>query len=61
MSKVFNTRLSEETIEKIKAYAWHKRVNIQDVSQAAMDEFFANRSDESEKALEAYRNKENGI
>lgn len=59
--KVFNTRLEEETIEKIRAYAWHRRTTIQAVTQAALNDFFEAREKESETALKAYKNKDNPL
>ena len=59
--KVFNTRLPDELIEKIQAMAWHKRTTIQAVTQTALDEFFKKREKQTEDAVRAFRNKDNGL
>ena len=59
--QVFNTRLTEKQIEKIRAYAYFKRSTIQAVTGAAVDQFFDQRKEETEKALEEYRNRDESL
>ena len=54
----FSTRITPEQVQKIKAYAFYRRVPIQSVCIAAFDEFFSKRESEIEKALEAFENKD---
>ncbi|MCC5906597.1 MAG: hypothetical protein JJU13_10335 [Balneolaceae bacterium] len=61
LMKTFNTRLPDEVIEQIQATAWHKRTTIQNVVQTALEEFFKDREQETETAVEAFRNKDNGL
>lgn len=59
--QVFNTRLTHDQIEKIRAYAYLKRTTIQAVTGAAVDQFFDQRKDEIEKALQEYRNRDESL
>jgi hypothetical protein len=59
--QVFNTRLTNEQIEKIRAYAYFKRTTIQAVTGAAVDQFFDERKDETEKALQEYRKRDESL
>lgn len=48
-TKVFNTRLKEETITNLKVYAWYRQASIQQLTQKIMDDYF----EQIEKDLQA--------
>jgi NRPS condensation-like uncharacterized protein len=56
--KVFNTRLPASQVEQIRAYSYYSRAPIKDVVEAAIKEFFESRAEDTERALNAYRNKD---
>ena len=53
----FNTRLRPDQIEKIRAFSLYRGHAIQDVAIKAVDDFFDNRKEETDKAVEWYRSR----
>lgn len=57
----FTTRIQDQYLKKLKAFAYYKRVSQREVIEKALQEFFDGREEELEEAMELFEQNGKGL